>query len=124
MPDVEAVQASTPQVMKRDLTIRVGTVRNHNYYSSKTVEMPYHYYLLAWVQSRQWDKCTVRISDKADSRQTAISQGWDTDRLGYDCNRAEALRMVSDKFPLNGVHDCFEAVVGPQLLIDVMEMIT
>lgn len=68
MPDVEAVQASTPQVMKRDLTIRVGTVRNHNYYSSKTVEMPYHYYLLAWVQSRQWDKCTVRISDKADSR--------------------------------------------------------
>ena len=61
MPDVEPVQASAPQVTKRDLTIRVGTVRNHNYHSSKTAEMPYKSYLRSGVSSRQWDKCTVRM---------------------------------------------------------------
>jgi hypothetical protein len=75
MPDVETVQASAPQVMKRDLTIRVGTMRNHNYHSSKTAEMPYKSYLCSWVSSRQWDKCTVRMSDRADSRQAAINPG-------------------------------------------------
>lgn len=38
MPDIEAIQASAPEVMKWDLTIRVGTMRNHDYCSSKAAE--------------------------------------------------------------------------------------
>jgi len=39
-------------------------------------------------------------------------------------NFYRVMSSALDKLPLNGVHDGFEAVVGPQLLIDVMEMIT
>ncbi len=33
------------------------------------------------------------------------------------------VRGRSDKLPLDGIHDCFQAVVGAEFLVDVVKMI-
>ena len=42
-------------------------------------------------------------------------------RWGY--GRRESLATNSDEFPLDSVHDRFQAIVGSQFLVDVMEVI-
>jgi hypothetical protein len=62
MLDIEAIQASASEVMKWDVSIRVRTVRNHDYCSSKAARKPPKSYLALGIWKEQWDKCTVRLT--------------------------------------------------------------
>jgi len=39
-------------------------------------------------------------------------------------NTGQLLGGLSDQLPLNGIHHCFQAVVGAEFLVDVVKMIT
>jgi hypothetical protein len=93
-PYIEPVQPSSAEVVKGFSALWVGALGNH------------------------WQLPPLRPAE------TNVPQARKTHNEAFVPESGTVVRRLSDELALDGVHYCFQAVMGAELLIDVVKVIT
>lgn len=93
-PYVEPVQLSSAEIVERFSALWVGAFGNH------------------------WQLPPLRPAE------TNVPEERKTDNEAFVPESGTGVRGRLDELPLDGIHDCFEAIVGAEFLIDVVKVIT
>ena len=92
-PYIEPVQLSSAEVMKRFSALWVGAFGDH------------------------WQLPPLRPAE------TNVPQEGKRHNEAFVPESGTGVRGWSDELPLDGIHDCFQAVVGAEFLVDVVKVI-